>query len=64
LAAENDGIMHDRGGLTTQQMDYHVREHVCEIDQSMTIIDKQSVDLAQCPPQINHCVTQISDLAG
>lgn len=56
--------MHDRGGLTTQQMDYHVREHVCEIDQSMTIIDKQSVDLAQCPPQINHCVTQISDLAG
>jgi hypothetical protein len=55
-------IWQDKGGLTTQQMDNKVREHVWEIAQSMSMINKQGAGPEQCDLIIDHCVTRIREL--
>jgi len=61
-AAETMGIWQDKGGLTTQRMDNKVREHVWEIAQSMSIINKQGAGPEQWDLLIDRCVTRISEL--
>jgi len=63
-AAETMGICHDKGGLTTQQIDNKVTELIYEISQSMSIINKQGASPEQWNLQMDHCVTRISDLAS
>jgi hypothetical protein len=43
-------------------MNNKVREHVWEIAQSMSIINKQGTDRKQWDPLIDRCFTPISDL--
>jgi len=61
-AADTMGIWQDKGGLTTQRMDNNVRERICEIDQSMSIINKQGTGPEQWDLLIDHCVTPMSEL--
>jgi hypothetical protein len=61
-AAGRIGILLNKGGLTTQWIDNKVREHVCEIAQSISIITKQAAGPDQWNPLIDHCVTSNSDL--
>jgi len=61
-AVETMGIWQDKGGLPIQQIDNTVREHVWEIAQVMSIINKQGTGPEQCDHLINCCVTGISDL--
>ena len=61
-AAETMGIWQDKGGLTTQRIDNKVREHVWEIAQSMSIMNKQGVSPKQWNLLIDRWVTRISEL--
>jgi hypothetical protein len=61
-AAASIGILLNKGGLTTQWIDNKVREHVCEIAQSTSIITKQGAGPDQWNPLIDHCVTSNSNL--
>jgi hypothetical protein len=61
-AAETMGMSQDKGGLTTQWIDNKVMERICEIAQSISIINKQGAGLEQWDLLINHCITQISKL--
>ena len=60
-AVETMVIWDDRGGLTTQRMDNKVREHIWEIAQSMSIINKQGGGPKQWNLLIHRCITRISD---
>jgi len=61
-AAETMGICQDKGGLTTQRIDNTVKEHVWDIGQSMSIINKQGGGTEQWDLLIDRCVTRISEL--
>jgi len=63
-AAETIGIWQNKCGLTTQRIDNKVREHVWEIAQSMSIINKQGASPEQWDILIDRCVTRISDLVS
>jgi len=56
-AAECMGIWQDKDGLTTQQIHSRVREHIWEIAQSMSIINKQGAGSGQWDLLIDYCVT-------
>ena len=56
------GIWQDEGGLTTQQMDNKVTEHVWEIAQPTRNINKQGAGPEQWDLLIDCCVTPISKL--
>jgi len=55
-------IWQDKGGLTTQRIDNKVRERICEIAQSMSIINEQGTRPEQWDLLIDCCVTRISEL--
>jgi hypothetical protein len=61
-SAETIGIWQDTGGLTTQWIDNNVREHVWEIAQSMSIINRQGAGPEQWDLLIDSCVTRITKL--
>jgi len=61
-AAETMRIWQDEGGLTTQRMDNKVREHVWEIAQSMSIINRQGASREEWDLLIDRCVTPITEL--
>jgi len=56
------GIWQDKGGFTTQWIDYKVRERIWEIAQKMSIVNKQGAGPKQWDHLFNRCVTRISDL--
>ena len=62
--AEMMGIWQDKCGLTTHLIDNEVRERIWDIAQSMSSINKQGAGPEQWDLLIDHCVTQISDLAS
>jgi hypothetical protein len=57
------GIWQDKGGLTTQWIDYKVRDRLSEIAQSMSIITTPVTGPNQLDLLIDVCITQMSDLA-
>jgi len=63
-AAEPMGIWQDKGGLTTQWRDNKVTDCVWEIDQSMSIINRQDAGPEQWDLLIDYCITRICDLVS
>jgi len=58
------GIWHDKGSLKTQQIDNKVRERICEIAQSISIMDKDGAGPEQWDRLIECCISQFSDLVS
>ena len=58
------GIWHGKGGLTTQQNDHNVREHVWETAQSMSISNKLGAGPEQWNLLIDCSVTGINHLVS
>jgi len=62
--AETMGNWQEKGGMTKQWKDNKVREHIREIAQYMRITNKLGIGPEKWDLIIDHCVTQISDMAS